>query len=419
MIYLRSFNLLTADDEWQFFRKRSRGCYDSFYPYQFFPQQKELEEMEFSDITIFCGGNGSGKSTILNIIAEKLELKRETPYNKTDFFDPYINGCRYEFTEGNPEKKRDIMKVSRIITSDDVFNHIISVRERNENLRFKREVTSRNIAEIKQSGWKYGPRGFNAEDPEDLKSFLDYYQKLRGSSTKYIRANVGVDERTYSNGENGFKYFIDAIQPGGLYLLDEPENSLSAEFQLELVQFIQNMARFYDCQFIMSTHSPFILSLPFARIYNMDELPVKICKWTELPNVRLYYDFFMNHSEEFKITEEKEISANPLENDKIEEDVSESEEGKSNILSKDINTLREGFVCYCKLLGLRQDTCLALTLLLSTKESLIAMMQFMAKLYAEGVQKDMDVDDITTIVVNKAEEVRNWEDRQDPNTLHY
>jgi hypothetical protein len=47
------------------------------------------------------------------------------------------------------------------------------------------------------------------------------------------------------------------------------------------------------------------------------------------------------------------------------------------------------------------------------------MMQFMAKLDAEGVQKDMDVDDITTIVVNKAEEVRNWEDRQDPNTLHY
>ena len=129
---------------------------------------------------------------------------------------------------------------------------------------------------------------------------MDYYQKLRGSSTKYIRANVGVDERTYSNGENGFKYFTDAIQPGGLYLLDEPENSLSAEMQLELVQFIQGMARFYDCQFIMSTHSPFILSIPFARIYNMDELPVKTCKWTELPNVRMFYEFFKDHSNEFE-----------------------------------------------------------------------------------------------------------------------
>ena len=300
MIYLNEFHLQSADAEWEFFRKRSRGCYDSFYPYQFFPQYKELTELIFSDITIFCGSNGSGKSTILNIIAEKLELKRETPFNKTDFFDPYIDGCWFNLSIEDPEKERDLMKVSRIITSDDVFNHIINVRERNENLSFKREVTSRNIAEIKMNGWKNGPRGFNAEDPKDLESFLDYCQKLRGPSDKYIRSKVGVDERTYSNGENGFKYFTDANQPGGLYLLDEPENSLSAEMQLELVQYIQAMARFYNCQFIMSTHSPFILSLPYARIYNMDELPVKTCKWTNLPNVRIFYDFFKNHADEFE-----------------------------------------------------------------------------------------------------------------------
>ena len=300
MVYLNEFHLQSADDEWQFFRRRPKGCYDSFYPYQFFPQQKELSELFFSDITILCGSNGSGKSTLLNVIAEKLELKRETPFNKTDFFDPYINGCWYELTEGNPEKIREIMQVSRIITSDDVFNHIISVRERNENLSFKREVTSRNIAEIKLNGWKNGPRGFNAEDPENIESFLDYCQKLRGSSNKYIRSKVGVDERTYSNGENGFKYFTDAIQPGGLYLLDEPENSLSSEMQLELVQYIQGMARFYDCQFIMSTHSPFILSIPYARIYNMDEVPVKTCNWTELPNIRIFYDFFKDHANEFE-----------------------------------------------------------------------------------------------------------------------
>lgn len=300
MVYLNEFHLQSADDEWQFFRRRSKGCYDSFYPYQFFPQQKELSELFFSDITILCGSNGSGKSTLLNVIAEKLELKRETPFNKTDFFDPYINGCWYELTEGNPEKIREIMQVSRIITSDDVFNHIISVRERNENLSFKREVTSRNIAEIKLNGWKNGPRGFNAEDLENIESFLDYCQKLRGSSNKYIRSKVGVDERTYSNGENGFKYFTDGIQPGGLYLLDEPENSLSSEMQLELVQYIQGMARFYDCQFIMSTHSPFILSNPYARIYNMDEVPVKTCNWTELPNIRIFYDFFKDHANEFE-----------------------------------------------------------------------------------------------------------------------
>ncbi len=299
MIYLERFNLLSDDQEWSFFRNRTKGCYDSFYPYQLFPQ-KQLREITFSDITILCGSNGSGKSTVLNIIGEKLDLKRNTPYNKTDFFDPYLSGCNYSFRDENPLKMRGLMKVSRFISSDDVFNHIIEVRERNENLSFKREVTSHDIVNIRKDGWENGPRGFNAEDPENMNSFLDYYQKLRGSTAKYIRSNVGVDERTYSNGENGFKYFTDAIQPGGLYLLDEPENSLSAEMQLELVQFILGMARFYNCQFIMSTHSPFILSLPFARIYNMDEVPVSTCKWTELPNIKVYYEFFKDHQTEFE-----------------------------------------------------------------------------------------------------------------------
>ncbi len=299
MICLEEFHLLSDDQEWAFFQYGSKGCYDSFYPYQLFPQ-KQLREITFSDITIFCGSNGSGKSTVLNIIGEKLELKRNTPYNKTDFFDPYLSGCSCYFRDEDPLRMRELMKVSRFISSDDVFNHIIGVRERNENLSFKRDVTSRDIANIKRKGWKNGPRGFNAEDPENMNAFLDYCKKLRGSSANYIRTNVGVDERTYSNGENGFKYFTDAIQPGGLYLLDEPENSLSAEMQLELVQFILGMARFYDCQFIMSTHSPFILSIPFARIYNMDEIPVSTCKWTELPNIKVYYEFFKDHQAEFE-----------------------------------------------------------------------------------------------------------------------
>lgn len=299
MIYLKKFNLLSDDQEWAFFQYKTQGCYDSYYPYQLFPQ-KRLQELTFSDITILCGGNGSGKSTLLNIIGEKLGLKRKTPYNKTDFFDPYLEGCRSSFRYQDPVKMREVMKVSQFISSDDVFNHIIEVRERNEDLSFKRGVTLDEITQIKRGGWSSGPRGFNAEDPESIKSFLDYYKKLKGPSSKYVRSNVGVDERTYSNGENGFKYFTDAIQPGGLYLLDEPENSLSADMQLELVQFILAMARFYDCQFVMSTHSPFILSLPFARIYNMDEIPVTTCKWTALPNVKAYYNFFKDHQSEFE-----------------------------------------------------------------------------------------------------------------------
>ena len=71
----------------------------------------------------------------------------------------------------------------------------------------------------------------------------------------------------------------------------------------------------------------------------------------------------------------------------------------SEMLHQDMTTLREGFVMYCKLLGLRQSTCKALILLLNSKELLIAIMKFMAKIDADGLQKDMDLEDITTIVV--------------------
>lgn len=299
MIYLSRFTLTSVYDEEEYINNFPRNCYDSYYPFNFFPQIKRLESMEFSEITILCGSNGSGKSTLLNIIAEKLKLERKAPYNKTYFFDPYLEKCRYELTVHDPTKLKSLKKMSKIITSDDVFNHIIEVRERNENLNFKRELIFKEKAKMGYSGWQ-GPRGFNTDDPNSIRAYKDYYNKHKQSGSRYVRANVGVDERTYSNGENGFKYFTDAIQPGGLYLLDEPENSLSAEMQIELVQFLLGMARFYDCQFILSTHSPFILSIPYAKIFNMDSVPVSVCKWTELPNVRLYYDFFKDHEREFE-----------------------------------------------------------------------------------------------------------------------
>lgn len=298
MIYLNSFNLSPIDEEEHFLNSFRRTCYDSYYPFNFFTFDKQLGRIDFSDITILCGSNGSGKSTLLNIIAEKLKLYRKTTYNKTHFFDPYLEKCRYELSVHDPLQLKSLKRLSKIITSDDVFSNIIEVRERNENLNFKRELIFNEKNNINRYGGQ-GPRGFNTDDPQSMKAYTDYHQKRKQSGSRYVRENVGVDERTYSNGENGFKYFTDSIQPGGLYLLDEPENSLSAEMQLELVQFIIGMARFYDCQFVMSTHSPFLLSIPYAKIYDMDNSPVSVCKWTDLPSVRIYYEFFKDHDCEF------------------------------------------------------------------------------------------------------------------------
>ena len=50
----------------------------------------------------------------------------------------------------------------------------------------------------------------------------------------------------------------------------------------------------------MSTHSPFLLSLKGARIYDLDSHPVGIRDWNELANVRVWQEFFEEHREEFR-----------------------------------------------------------------------------------------------------------------------
>ena len=84
-----------------------------------------------------------------------------------------------------------------------------------------------------------------------------------------------------------------------LYLLDEPEVSLSPVNQILLAEKINQMARLLNCQFIISTHSPFILGALNAKIYNLDSKDLNVVKWTELENIRYFYVFFEKHKSEF------------------------------------------------------------------------------------------------------------------------
>lgn len=88
--------------------------------------------------------------------------------------------------------------------------------------------------------------------------------------------------------------------PDALYLLDEPEVSLSPENQTRLADLINRMARFLGCQFIISTHSPFMLGTLNAKIYNLDSGELEETRWTRLSNMRYFYEFFEKHRDEFE-----------------------------------------------------------------------------------------------------------------------
>lgn len=285
MRYIDSFKFPGVENEEQFVNYIRRTCYTSFYPFGVFAEN-ELRELSFSEITILYGNNGSGKSTALNLMAEKLKAERDTLFNRSSFFGDYIGMCDFEMThEGRPEE-------IRMITSDDVFDFMLNLRALNDGVDRKREQAFDEWIENKHSKFQMK----SLDDYEQLKKVVDARSKTQ---SKYVRDTIGNNIIEHSNGESALQYFSEKIKDNGLYLLDEPENSLSPQRQLELLEFIQNSARFFGCQFIIATHSPFLLALKGALIYDIDERPVDIKKWTELEGVRTYFEFFEKHKNEF------------------------------------------------------------------------------------------------------------------------
>ena len=97
-VYLKSFSFPGELREADYIRSLKRTCYNGVYPFKIFPL-KGLDDLEFSPITIFCGGNGSGKSTILNLISEKLGLLRHSAFSGGAFFTPFVELCSVECEE--------------------------------------------------------------------------------------------------------------------------------------------------------------------------------------------------------------------------------------------------------------------------------------------------------------------------------
>ena len=291
MRYLSSFTFPSEDAEWNYrvFGVK-RTCYSTLYPFYVLPKAG-LHEVTFAPITIFYGGNGCGKSTALNVIAEKLALKRDARFNRSSFFDEYVRMCSYSTEEPVP---RD----SAIITSDDVFDFMLNLRALNDGVDQKREALLDEY---------YALRDSSVREPFRLKSMDDYDQlkkvvsARKSTQSEFVRRNLPGNAQTHSNGESADIYFKSRIRDDTLCLLDEPENSLSPEKQIELSQYLAESARYCGCQLVISTHSPFLLAIDGAKIYNLDDHSRTAESWTALPNVRAYYDFFMKHKSEFDV----------------------------------------------------------------------------------------------------------------------
>ena len=311
MIYLETFRFPTFKTEQEFladyykndYRRETyfNGNYSGNYPFGIL-SYRNFFSIDCEPITILYGSNGSGKSTALNVIAEVLGIKRKAAYNTTVMMERYCKLCHFtvnkEWQVEHPAAK--LSEFSKMITSDDIFQNILHSRDKNEIRTAKSRILTDEILDYKnKSFYEKSPRHINLTSGEGFDEFNKAIKYKRQSVVKTLSEELGSLERGYSNGENGLRHLMKEIEEEGLYLLDEPENSMSCKFQQSLAKVIHLSAMRCGAQFIIATHSPFLLAMPDAKIYNLDADPVNIAKWYELENMRIYFDLFHNAAEQF------------------------------------------------------------------------------------------------------------------------
>ena len=141
-------------------------------------------------------------------------------------------------------------------------------------------------------------KALTAPDEVDPKEYARLSRLYDFASTRSALASSSAD--FMSNGEKALEFFRDHLFEDTLYLLDEPENSMAPAYQQELAREISLLAYRLHSQFIIATHSPFMLSIEHARIYDLDAKPVRMREWYELENMRTYYQLFKQFEKRFE-----------------------------------------------------------------------------------------------------------------------
>ncbi len=291
MVYLKSFTLPTADEEYAYAGGGARPS--PGYPYVLL-SMRDLTRVDFAPITMLCGGNGSGKSTLLNMIAAKLGIPHESSHYESEVFLDYVaHLTSYSLGEDDDGIALRLPQGSRLITGDDIVSDMLSNRERNRYL-----VDARRDAKQKQRFENNKRDVFRTM--EDYDALCAHLLARNHAPNKYASITVGDFKITGSNGETALCALQDAIAPGRLYLLDEPENSLSPAFQAALANIIGEAARYFDCQFIIATHSPFLMAMPAAKLYDLDASPVVTKPWTKFQAMKDWYALFSAHKDAFE-----------------------------------------------------------------------------------------------------------------------
>ncbi len=217
------------------------------HPFPFnVPAVKFAKNIEFSNpVTFIIGENGCGKSTLLESLACRLYLPHMDGYGYTKkCFDsakmiiPFL------------ELEWEINRTTGFFFRAEDFGDLLNSVQRSS------DTIHRQLSDLE------------GEIPKDI---LDDMKDSANYQLHKIRQNFGQDLNTFSHGEAYLHIMERFINQRGIYLLDEPEASLSPAKQLAFIYFIQEHLQRFDSQFIIATHSPILMNYPNATIYEVTE----------------------------------------------------------------------------------------------------------------------------------------------------
>ena len=254
MPFLKSFSINTA-------RKNP-------FPFNI-PAVQFAHDVALSDkVSIFIGDNGCGKSTLLETLALKLNL-------------PLIGGFI---------KLRAGFDAARLLQP---FTEIEYRRQTNKGFFFRAEDFSDFVNSVENEHRKI------AEDLRELKGNVDdsIIKEMRENmnySLNRMRKDYGENMQAFSHGEAYLKILQTRIGDKGIYILDEPEAALSPLKQLSLIFFIREVLKNRNTQFIISTHSPILMGIPGAMIYEINEDGMSHVAYQETEHYRITKTFLNN-----------------------------------------------------------------------------------------------------------------------------
>ncbi|PZA19353.1 AAA family ATPase [Modestobacter versicolor] len=117
---------------------------------------------------------------------------------------------------------------------------------------------------------------------ETLHGLYSYLESLPGGPD--------VDYHALSHGEAFLEVLTRRARGGGTYLLDEPDAALSFGGSLALVSVLLDLAA-AGAQVVVATHSPVVAALPGAQLLEVGDWGLRPARWEDLELTRSWRHF--------------------------------------------------------------------------------------------------------------------------------